>query len=220
MTRSLLFIGVLLAAVGVPYLLLDETVSATARGTWNRLFGERESDDLLAAASVHAGHPPPPAIEQVFRFDLTPQWVTSRWSRVSTVAGDPQQLGMRVPFVSGTRTDDVAGSLTYYFNEHHELQRITFTGQTADPRRLLAAVVAPYGLKSQPTTDAAYYITGDPKRPTSEVVVQHASPIDARGGAPQAEIYVDLRRGDAVHRRDKAQREPEGKVLPSGYRRW
>ena len=46
-------------------------------------------------------------------------------------------------------------SNTYYFDQHHQLQRITFTGLTAEPRRLLAAVVTPNGLKSQPTTQAA-----------------------------------------------------------------
>src|SRR5204862_1183718 len=90
-----------------------------------------------------------------------------------TVAGDPKQLGMRVALVSGTRPDDVAGSMTYYFDEYHRLQRITFTGLTQDARRLLAAVVTPNGLKSQPTTHAAHYIAGDPQKPTSEVIVRH-----------------------------------------------
>src|SRR5256885_12638983 len=32
-----------------------------------------------------------------------------------SVLGEPEQLGMRVALVSGTRADDIAGSLTYYF---------------------------------------------------------------------------------------------------------
>jgi hypothetical protein len=223
MHRPLLFFGVLLAAVGVPYLLLDEKIAANARGTWNSLLGnsDKESDEPRAEFTTAGAHSTPsPTIEQVFRFDLSPQWVTSRWRWVSTVAGDPRQLGMRVPLVSGTRHDDIAGSLTYYFDEHHRLQRITFTGQTADPRRLLAAVIMPFGLKSQPTTDAAHYVAGDPKQPTSEVIVQHAPLTDVNGEPAKAEVSVDLSRDDAMHWREKAQREPEVKLLPSGYRRW
>jgi hypothetical protein len=227
-SRPLLFVGVLVAAVVVPYLLLDENLAEGARGTWNRLLGNGNADDNESdtgptdpgASHSLAAKLPQPQIEQVFRFDLTPQWVTSRWPRVSTVAGDPQQLGMRVPLVSGTRNDDIAGSLTYYFDQHHRLQRITFTGLTADPRRLLATVVTTYGLKSQPTTDAAHYIAGDPQQPMSEVLVRHLPLIESGADGARAEVSVDLRRANAMTWRNKAESAPEGKLLPSAYRRW
>jgi uncharacterized protein DUF6690 len=226
--RPVLLFGVLLAAVVVPYVLLDENLAKNARAAYGQLFGsddpKGENSHLSEPQSV-AGRPPAiatptPPIEQIFRFDITPQWVTSHWTRVSTVAGGPQQLGMRVALVSGTRPDDVAGSLTYYFNEHHGLERVTLIGLTADPRRLLAAVVTPYGLKSQPTTDAARYIAGDPRRPTSEVIVRHLPLVAASSNAPRAEVAVDLRRADARSRFDRAGGEPEPTLLPSAYRRW
>jgi hypothetical protein len=226
--RSLLFFGVLVAAVAVPYVFLDGQLAQTARGQWDRLVGKAEKGkkDLLAslpaAAGGHAAPSPSPAsptIEQAFRFDLSPQWVSSRWPRVSTVAGDPKQLGMRVALVTGTRPDDVAGSLTYYFDEHHQLQRLTFTGLTGDPRRLLTAVVTPHGLKSQPTTGAAHYIAGDPKHPTSEVIVRHL-PVVANSQPARMEASVDLHRSDVMTWREKAEREPEVKLLPTTYRRW
>jgi hypothetical protein len=234
----MLFFAVLLAAVVVPYVLLDEHLAQTVRGGWNGLLGRagEEKEDLLDRLN-HAGYSPAsgvsagsPAvtIEQAFRFDLTPQWVTSRWPRVSTILGDPDQLGMRVALVTGTRPDDVAGSLTYFFDQHHHLQRITFEGLTRDPRRLLAAVVTPYGLKSQPTTDAAHYIAGDPANPTSEVLVQHLPVLVADSEAARAEVSVDLRRAEAKGRRRaeaKGGRRtsdpgPDAKLLPSDYRRW
>jgi len=216
------------AAVVVPYVLLDDHLAQAARAGWNGLVGsaEQEKDDLLADLSSALEHQPSPGyalptpIEQAFRFDITPQWVASRWPRATTVAGDPKQLGMRVAMVSGTRPDDVAGSLTYYFDEHHQLQRITFTGLTADPRRLLATIVTPNGLKSQPTTSAARYIAGEPRHPTSEVIVQHPSATALPAQAPRAEVLVDLRRDDIVQRRSNARQEPEPNILPSGYRRW
>jgi hypothetical protein len=230
-SRPMLFLGVLVAAVVVPYVLLDEHLSESVHGTWDRLLGriqEKEDEALHAAhaanyapASSTPGNSAPTPIEQVFRFDLTPQWVASRWPRVSTVAGsNPDQLGMRVVLVTGTRPDDVAGSLTYYFDRHHQMQRITFTGLTRDPRRLLAAVVTPYRLKSQPTTDAAYYIGGDPKDPTSEVIVRHMPVLVADLGVASAEVEVDLSRGDSFSGSSRDEEEGLGKILPSIFRRW
>jgi hypothetical protein len=229
--RPMLFAGVLLAAAVVPYVLLDENISKTARGQWNRLVGkaDEKKGDVLAnlkeatekaqAALAPAAPAPPAAIEEIFRFDVTPQWVTSRWPRVSTVAGEPKHLGMRVPLVSGTQPHDIAGSLTYYFNEHHQLQRITFTGLTGDPRRLLAATVTPNGLKSQPTTHAAHYTAGNPKQPTSQVTVKHL-PVVTAGARSRAEVAVDLRRGDVATWTEKAAQQSEPSLLPTSYRRW
>jgi Family of unknown function (DUF6690) len=233
--RSLLFVGVLAAAVVVPYLLLDEHLVPAARGQLGRLWhpwdtakADLPSEPAFPGASGSgAGLTPTAAasaravgIEEAFRFDIHPQWVTSRWPRVSTVLGEPQQLGMRVALVSGTRPDDVAGSLTYYFDDHHQLQRITFAGVTGDARRIVAATVTPYGLKSQPTTDAAHYIAGDPKRPTSEVTIRHLPIVRADVQRARAEVSVDLRRSEVVGWGEKAAREPEPKLVPASYRRW
>ena len=226
-SRPMLFLGVLAAAVGVPYLLLNDKLAETARGQLNRLWGESSSKpaNLLAdVRPVSAARPEPslpaPTIEEVFRFDITPQWVTSRWPRISTVVGDQDQLGMRVALASGTRPDDVAGSLTYYFDKHHQLQRITFTGRTPDPRRLLAATVTPYGLQSQPTTAAAHYIAGDPKKPTSEVTVKHLPVITSDPSAPRAEVSIDLRASAVQDPKKTAASGPDPTPLPNYYRRW
>jgi hypothetical protein len=81
-------------------------------------------------------------------------------------------------------------------------------------------VVTPYGLMSKTTTDAAHYFAGDPKQPTSQVIVRHPSVMVERAQMARAEVFVDLRRTDAMTLRENAEREPEVKLLPSGYRRW
>jgi hypothetical protein len=226
----MLFFGVLLAAVVVPYVLLDEHLAQTVRGGWNSVLGKaaEDRDDLLdrfnpadySPASGARSGAPIVTIEQAFRFDLTPHWVSSHWPRVSTVLGEPEQLGMRVALVSGTRPDDVAGSLTYYFDQHHQLQRLTFEGQTRDPRRLLAAVVTPYGLKSQPTTDAAHYIAGNPQDPTSEVIVEHLPVLVDDRESARADVFVDLRAAGVKGQRRSSRGGPDKMPLPSDYRRW
>lgn len=88
---------------------------------------------------------------EVLRFDLTPDFVTQRWPRVTTSLSELELQGFRVPLVTGTDTDDLAGSLTYYFNYQRRLQRITFAGTTGDYRRLLYLVTTYYGFVSRPT---------------------------------------------------------------------
>jgi hypothetical protein len=39
--------------------------------------------------------------------------------------------------VSGTREDDLAGALTYYFDARQRVQRITFLGSTGDADKLI-----------------------------------------------------------------------------------
>jgi hypothetical protein len=229
-SRPVLFAGVLLASFVVPYVLLNEELAATARGHWDRLtsFAASRADDReqnaqpldLSKVAATLAASPGAAIEEAFRFDISPQWVSRRWSRVSMVHGGLDHLGMRVAWVSGTRHDDVAGSLTYYFDQHHQLQRITFTGLAAEPRRLLAAVIPPYGLKSLPTTEAAHYIAGDPQQPTSEVIVKHLPVIAADPAAPRVEVSIDLRGGNAHSPSAAVERDAEGRMLPTHYRRW
>lgn len=228
-SRPVLFFGVLLASVVVPYFVLNEELAATARGQWQRLKGvagsraaTTENEPARGLATPLGSVPPAPgaAIEQAFRFDINPQWVSSRWPRVSMVHGGLDQLGMRVAWVSGTRPDDVAGSLTYYFDQHHQLQRITFTGLAAEPRRLLGTVISSYSLKSLPTTEAAHYVAGDPKQPTSEVLVRHLPLVSSEPGAARYEVSIDLRGGDTLSPATAAERDAEVRLLPSHYRRW
>jgi hypothetical protein len=222
--RPVLLAGVLAAAVAVPYVLLDKNLAQTARGQWNRLFAASNSkpaDTPAGSAAISPSVPSAPAvaIEEAFRFEIRPEWVISRWPNVSAVTGD-KQLGMRVALATGTQPDDVAGSLTYYFDEHHQLQRITLLGQTGDARRLLAAVVAPYGLKSLPTTDAAHYIAGNPKKPTSEVLVRFAPSAPNQAPSARLEVAMDLRRADAVGWEKKWEGASEPSLVPSSFRPW
>jgi uncharacterized protein DUF6690 len=225
--RPFILGGGLLAAVVVPYLALNENLTGSVRTQWNRLQGQSSLPGDLPAGpstpSAIASSAPtslPVPIEQAFRFDATPQWVASRWPRVSTVLGQPKQLGMRVALVTGTRPDDIAGSLTYYFDEHHQLQRITFTGLTADPRRLLALLIPAGGLQSQPTTSVVHYIAGDAKRPTSQVIARHLPVVANTAPGPRVEVAVDLARGDFAAGGASAASHIDGKLLPSSYRRW
>jgi hypothetical protein len=88
------------------------------------------------------------------------------------VPADPNQKlqGYRVPLVTGTRRpgdelggsvindDDLAGSLTYYFDSQHKLQKIVFDGVTGNAERLIRDVATPYGLERTQTTDPSLFL--------------------------------------------------------------
>src|SRR5688500_18560354 len=161
MFRRPLWLTVALAVAAIaPYLALDDQVAATVQAQLGRFTGggkpaeqdplaaaEPQSAEVLAVGKTVAQPPAVVPLEEAIRFNATPEWVTSRWPRVTSVTGDTSHLGLRVPLVSGTDAADVAGSLTYYFDQEHQLQRITLLGVTGVVSRLVALAVGKFGLR-------------------------------------------------------------------------
>jgi hypothetical protein len=238
--RPLLLMSILAAAIGVPYVALDEQLKALVQTQLARLTGDAKAkeadsqaqiDELLKPATPGTAGPSTtpvaasPAtvpftvpLEEALRFDATPEWVTGRWPQVTSVIGDSDHLGLRVMLVSGTSPTDVAGSLTYYFNQQHQLQRITLYGVTGDPSRLVELAVGKFGLRPTETKELGLYYGGDANVPTSSLKVA-ALPV-VRPEAPLARVQVtlDLKRTDVA--KIKSDEEQPAKVLPSSYRRW
>ena len=97
-------------------------------------------------------------LAEVLRFDLTPDWIVSRWPRVSTGLGQLQLQGYRVALVTGTAQDDLAGALTYYFNPRQQLQRITFRGTTGSAQKVVRLLTTRYGFARRLTNDASLFL--------------------------------------------------------------
>jgi len=93
----------------------------------------------------------------VIRFDVTPGWVMQRWSWVAAGLSQLPLQGYRVPWVTGTAEDDLAGSLTYYFNARQQVERITFQGKTGDAGKLIRFLVARYGFGRRLTNDPGLF---------------------------------------------------------------
>lgn len=129
---------------------------------------------------------------ELFRFDITPDWVTQRWSRVTTVAAENGWQGLRVPVVTGTQVDDLAGSLTYYFDSLNSLQRITFKGATGDARRLIAWTTRVAGLKREPTLAAELYTRRWSGRPTSVLALQRQPVMRSDAAHGRLEVLLEL----------------------------
>ncbi len=215
--RKLLFPVVLAAAAGGPYVMSDNakqkistlwsggdgpapTVSRKSDGTtsvdwssteYNSEFttGE-EAERPRSQLDATLTGPPVADFGEIVRFDISPTWVTSRWPRVTTVTAEAGMEGLRVPIVTGTNTDDLAGSLTYYFDRYHRVQRLTFDGYTGDDRKVVAVLVKYYGMHREPSLDASMYVARWNAVPTSVLRVARA-PVVSRD-SPNSQLHVML----------------------------
>jgi hypothetical protein len=234
--RPAILISLLAASIGVPYVALDEQLKSLVIAQWDRFTAAapaEEPDPLAkidrllapaapaAAASTATPASAPPAtvpLEEAIRFDVTPEWVTSRFTQVSSIVGDSEHVGLRVLLVSGATPTDVAGSLTFHFNQQQQVQRITLHGVTGDHSRLGELVVHKFGLRPTQTTNLAQYYGGDLNVPTSSLAVTALPIVRPEAPLARAAVALDLRRGDVA--KVPAEQQQRGKILPSSYRRW
>lgn len=217
--KKWVFIPVVLAAIGGPYALvngdaaklLSSFTSKAPNGNNQAAFPLYGEDAGHTNFAGYGGQPgglasslpqqngaPGPRLEgptvrdfaEVIRFDISPRWVAENWSRVSTCTAELELEGLRVPLVTGPRADDIAGSLTYYFDKHHTVQRVTFHGSTGDERRLVALLLSGYNFKEQPSLGGGMYVTTYSGRPTSLLRVSYAPVV--RSNAPHAQKQIAL----------------------------
>jgi hypothetical protein len=131
-------------------------------------------------------------LEEVLQFTPTPAWVMARWPRVTAGLAELELQGYRVPLVSGTAQDDLAGSLTYYFDREQRVARIVFHGMTGDPRKLIALVTSRYSFERQQADDpsSALFQVKRNGKPQSELRIRPARVV--RADQPNARFEVDL----------------------------
>lgn len=115
---------------------------------------EPPTPPIVTVGSNTVAITPTQGFGDVFRFDVNPQWIAQRWPRVSTGTADLQLSGFRVPLVTGTSQNDLAGALTYYFNANYQVQRVTFNGTTGNYLPLVGFLQSQYHFVRR--------ITGDP----------------------------------------------------------
>ncbi len=153
------------ASVGVPYVAnnppewLENGVSGVsgpaadspqAPNTSVQALSTPPEARLFPSSKPLAGHAAL-SLEQALNLEVTKEWVYHHWPRKSTGLAEIDWYGVRVPLVTGTRLDDVAGSLTYYFGADNRVHRITLRGRTADTTRLVALATRRFGMSWQPT---------------------------------------------------------------------
>ncbi len=145
------------AAVGVPYVA---TNGPNIDKLWNngaatQAVSENDAGASAAGTTNHSGlkssarHTTVP-LQDALRMDVSKEWVYQRWDRKSTALSELGLYGVRVALVTGTQLHDLAGSLTYYFDQDGRVQRLSFRGRTGDTSQLVR-IAQHYGLQRQPT---------------------------------------------------------------------
>lgn len=176
MGRNKILAVALAAATGGPYLATmttDQTAAdkppaaeASEEGSTGGTHDSSAASARLRRANRVISHKDLPleglpvrGLEEVFRFDIRPDWIMSRWGRVfSTPAAEEQFRSYRVPLVTGTADHDLAGSLTYFFDRDQKVQRITFIGHTGNTGPLVQLVERKFHLARQKTDDPGLHI--------------------------------------------------------------
>ncbi len=93
---------------------------------------------------VEDGTPITP-LERIVRFDLTPDQIRRIWPESYVDLSVPNRTGWRVPVLTGTASDDLAGAITYYFDQR-KMTRISFTGRTEDAKKIVSFLTYRFGL--------------------------------------------------------------------------
>ena len=197
------FAMVLAGAVGAPYLMssgVEGLTSAKPAAESSPSDASAATDPPVDPANVAAQldspalAEPAPAIplEEVFRFDHTTAWVLGHWPRISAGLAELDMQGYRAPLVTGGRTDDLAGSLTYYFNKRQRVQRITFFGTTGDARRLVALLALRHGFVREIADDPSLFLyrVRQNRKVISELRIKPTSVV--RADAPYSRFELAL----------------------------
>jgi hypothetical protein len=218
MLKRLFFLTFMMSMVGAPYVFSSS--SEWWNSLTSKFSSSAKSDKAPAAggslapargagylATIEQGHAaqaeatsrnrnlegaPARSLEEILQFEGTPAWVMARWPRVTAGLAELDLQGYRVPLVSGTGPDDLAGSLTYYFNKDQKIERIIFHGTTGDPRKLITLVTSKYSFLHEPTSDPSLSLFQAKwhGKPHSELRIRPARVV--RADQPHVRYEVDL----------------------------
>lgn len=191
------FALMLAGSVGLPYLYCATFGSAKPAHTsalsaiMPRASGS-DAPPLPGGGELLAQAPTKDDLADVFRWEITTSWVLGHWPRVSAGLSEVDLQGYRVPLVTGTATDDLAGSLTYYFNKRQRVQRITFFGTTGDSRRLVALLATRFAFVRELNDDPSLFLyrVREGRKVVSELRIKPAHVL--RSDEPYSRFDVSL----------------------------
>ena len=95
-------------------------------------------------------------LEHLLSFNVTPEWIHSNWSHVTTSLSDVDLKGWRVP-VALDAPYDLVGSVTWYFDPQRRVQRIQLHGFSENASGLLGLATSRYGMRRLPSTDTELF---------------------------------------------------------------
>lgn len=119
-------------------------------------------DDVLLPTPSEAKLSPITPIPEILRFDYDPVDIIKKWPYVTSANPELYLQAYRAPLVTGSRNDDLAGVITYFF-DMHTVQQISIRAKTGDFRKLVAHLQKYYGFVQRETQTPAIYIYQQPE---------------------------------------------------------
>ncbi len=159
---------------------------------WNYTIGTPSLPQIQMQPGSEIGGGVVSDLREVLRFDITPAYLTQRFSRVTTVLSNVNLDGVRTPVVTGTRQADIAGTLTYYFDRAKSVQRIQLHGLTGDPSEIANLMVQQYGLRPEQSLGGQLFTIRWNNRVTSVVNVSPAPIIYAGADHSKYILFIEL----------------------------
>jgi hypothetical protein len=133
-------------------------------------------------------------VGDLFRFNITPDWVVQNWPRVSSQLAEFSYTGLRVPVVSGTGIQDLAGSMTYYFDSQQVLQRMAFVGTTGDPTQLVQLATTRFRMQRAAALNGTCYVTKAKDVVTDMLRVKHVAIATGTRPHQRYKVAMELNR--------------------------
>lgn len=133
-------------------------------------------------------------IGQILSFDTTPKDIANRWALVSFHVKNNGLHSYRVPVVTGEKQDDLAGAITYLFDEHEKLQRIEFLGYTEDASTLITVMKQKFHMTQRPSRPGALFVKSRHKLPISALRIVRPEVINASSESSGLEVRFELNR--------------------------
>lgn len=130
--------------------------------------------------------------QEIFRFDVSPTWAKQRWERLTAIPVENGLHGLRTALVTGTNSWDLNGALTYFFDQNHRTQRITFRGWVGDPSRLIDIATKHFGLKQRPTHWAGLYVADFGGTKTGGLLMKDPDTIDRRNQVQRTAVIMEI----------------------------
>ena len=192
--RPLAMAGLLGAAVGVPY-----AVSNAPEGLKSPFGGGPTAPAIESIAPPTGSFRGTPLggvhnvpIQTLLQWGVTKEWVYAHWDRKTTGLADPRLFGVRAPVITGGRMTDVAGAISYYFDDAGVLQRIRLHGRTADTTELVR-IAAAYGMqRRQPRSPGDQLFQAIERRGQVRAQLRTRPEAVLRRADPRSSFLVDF----------------------------
>ena len=159
---------------------------------WDYTIGTPSLNQLQQQPNTAVGGGTVNDLREVLRFDIVPGWLPQRFARVSTVTANVQMDGLRVPLITGTQPNDIAGTLTYFFDASKSLKRIQLHGLTGDPSKLANLMVQFYQLAPEHSLGGQLFTTRWNNRITSVMQISPAPIMYAGADHSKYILFLEL----------------------------